>query len=285
MPETDLNKLFKAKLSRSDFIRLSKYIYSEYGIKMPETKLIMLQSRLQKRLRELKMYSYKEYIDFVFSKEGQREEIFHMIDSISTNKTDFFREPAHFDFLTKTILPEFISKRYTRGQIKFWSAGCSSGEEPYTLAIVLSEFALQHPSFNFWIYATDISTRMLKHAVTAIYPEERVKILPLTLKRRYLLKSKDSKQKTVRIVPQLRKKVTFNRLNFMSDTYNLTHNFDVIFCRNVLIYFDRATQEKVISKLCGKLKIGGYFFLGHSESIMNMNLPLKQVKPTVFIRI
>lgn len=271
---------FDAKLSKQDFERLSTFIYGQYGIKMPEAKQIMLQSRLQKRLRALKMPSFTQYIDYVFSPAGS-EEVVHMMDMVSTNKTDFFRESQHFDFLTQTVLPEFYELN-RRSFIKCWSAGCSSGEEPYTLAMVFAEFAATHPGFDFSILGSDLSTVVLQKAVTAIYPEERVDIIPLELKKKYLLKSKDRTKPTVRITPELRAKASFMRLNFMDNSYNAPDNFDIIFCRNVLIYFDRQTQEAVINKLCRHLKPNGYFFLGHSESVTGINVPLKQIKPTVF---
>lgn len=280
-----LNKVFSAQLSPSQFKKLSEFIYTEYGIKMPPEKKIMLQSRLQKRLRALKIASYKEYIDYLFSKEGMKNELFHMIDMVSTNKTDFFREPTHFDILTKEILPTLIQKGIVKGAVKVWSAGCSSGEEPYTIAIVMNEFCRLNTNCNFSILGSDISIRMLQHAATAVYDAEKVEVIPYDLKKKYLLKSKDAVNKTVRIAPFLRNKISFKRINFMSSTYNIMEKQDIIFCRNVLIYFDRETQERVIGNLCNNLKIGGYFFLGHSESIMNMNLPLKQIKPTVFMRI
>jgi len=181
-------------------------------------------------------------------------------------------------------LPEFYQVR-RQNYVKVWSAGCSSGEEPYTLAIVLSEFAKRFRGFDFQILGSDLSTIVLEKAVTAIYPEERVSVIPMDLKKKYLLKSKDRTKPTVRIVPELRAKTSFMRLNFMDDFYDVPNNFDIIFCRNVLIYFDRSTQEKVINKLCRHLKPGGYFFLGHSESVTGINVPLKQLKPTVFKRI
>jgi chemotaxis protein methyltransferase CheR len=286
MSEQNLNlsDIYRAVMSSEDFKKLSSFIYQEYGIKMPEVKKTMLQSRLHKRLRELNMTSYKDYVNYVFSKEGQQSEIIHMIDMVSTNKTDFFREPIHFDFLHSTVLPELTkANRY----LKIWSAGCSSGEEPYTIAMSLSEYITQNPgaAFDYNILATDISTRMLKTAAEAIYKEARVEVLPTSLKKRYLLKSKDRTNPTVRIIPELRHKISYQRLNFMDNHYNVPENFDIVFCRNVLIYFDRDTQEKVINRLCSKLKPNGYFFLGHSESITNFNVPLKQLKPTIFKRI
>jgi len=269
------------KLSDDEFKKLSKFIFEGFGIKMPEEKRVMLQSRLQKRLKVLNMTTYKEYVDFVFSREGQDEEVIHMIDMVSTNKTDFFREADHFEFLLSQILPEFIEQS-NKKTIKVWSAGCSSGEEPYTLAIVMSEFKEQHPEFDFSILGTDISTRILDQAREAIYKEEKADVIPLVLKKKYLLRSKDREKATVRIIQDLRKKISFQRLNFMDNNFNVTDGFDIVFCRNVLIYFNRETQERVINKLCTKLNKGGYLFLGHSESITNMNVPLVRLKPTVF---
>lgn len=285
MFDSKLNEIYRAQLTQDEFDKLSRFIYKESGIKMPPVKRVMLQSRLQKRLRELSMTTFKEYCDYVFSKEGFNNEIIHMLDVVSTNKTDFFREPVHFDFLTDHVLPEFIEKQQGSKHLKVWSAGCSSGEEPYTIAIVLANFAEKHPSFDFSIIGTDISTQILQKAVDGVYKEDRVSIVPLETKRKYFLRSKDRANPTVKVAPNIRKKVRFGRLNFMDNSYDIPETFDVVFCRNVLIYFDRETQERVIDKLCTKLRSGGYFFLGHSESIMNMNLPLKQIKPTIFQRV
>lgn len=279
-----LNEIFRAKLSDEDFKRLSEFIYTEYGIKMPPVKKIMLQSRLQKRLRELEITNFKEYVDYVFSKEGQDNEIIHMIDVVSTNKTDFYREAVHFEFLSNVVIPEYGEHTHFRYPLKIWSAGCSSGEEPYTIAIVLSECKEKYPNLEFHILGTDISTRILRQAIDAIYKENRVEGIPMSILKKYFLRSKDRTNPTVRLVPEIRKRVSFMRLNLMDPVYSVNETFDVIFCRNVLIYFDRNTQEIVINKLCGKLKTGGYFFLGHSESITGMTVPLKQIKPTIFIK-
>lgn len=283
-PDQNLSEIYKAVMSPADFKKLSSFIYNEYGIKMPEVKKTMLQSRLHKRLRELNMVSYKDYVEYLFSKEGQQTEVIHMIDMVSTNKTDFFREPIHFDFLHSTVLPELLGGIHPNRSLKIWSAGCSSGEEPYTIALSISEYAALNPgiAFDFNITATDISTRVLKHAIDGIYKEQRVEMLPINMKKKYLLRSKDRLNPTVRIIPELRKKINFQRLNFMDSHYNISESFDIIFCRNVLIYFDRETQESVINKLCTKLKPNGIFFLGHSESITNFDVPLHQLKPTIF---
>ena len=283
MQEVRMNEVYKTRLSKDDFKRLSTFIYDELGIKMPEVKKVMLQSRLQRRLIALNMHSFSEYLDFAFSKEGKHTELIQMIDLVTTNKTDFFREASHFDFLTSQILPQITANSAIRRQYKFWSAGCSSGEEPYTLAMVLLEYAEKNPMFDFSILGTDLSTRVLKKAVSAIYALERVHDIPMSLKKKYMLKSKNTEKPMVKMGPELCSKVSFQHLNFMDEYYNINETFDIAFCRNVLIYFDRITQEKVINRICTKIKPGGYLFLGHSESINNLNVPLIQIKPTIFM--
>jgi len=277
------NNVYNTALSDVEFKQLSNYIQTNYGIKMPPAKKIVLQGRLQKRLRDLQIPDFKSYVEFVFSKQGENE-IIHMMDVVSTNKTDFYREPVHFEILTNDLLPA-IYKQKGRGTIKIWSAGCSSGEEPYTLAIVLNEFKEKNPGFDFQIIGTDISTQMLQNGANAIYKEERIEIIPLTLKKKYFLRSKDITKPMVRLTKEIRNKVSFQRLNFMDTSYQMNEVFDIIFCRNALIYFERENQEDIINKLCSKLQPGGYFFLGHSESITNMKVPLKSLRPTVFTKI
>lgn len=273
-------------MTDKDFKRLSVVIYNDYGIKMPETKKIMLEGRLRKRLKANNISSYSEYCDYVLSDQGMQKELVYMIDVVSTNKTDFFREPGHFDFMNEYLYPTYAKERNNE-PLKIWSSACSTGEEPYTIAITLEEYfkSINKKAFDYTIHCTDISTQVLKKAVGAIYDESRVINIPLEIKRRYFLRSKDREERTVRIIPELRKKLTFNRLNLMDEAYAVPHNFDIIFCRNVLIYFDKEVQEKVINKLCDRLKPGGYFFLGHSESIAGMKVPLKQLKPTIFKKI
>lgn len=273
-----------AQLSDADFVKLSTFIYSNYGIKLPLSKKIMLQSRLASRLKVNNMNSYADYTKFVLSGTAGETEIINMIDLVSTNKTDFYREAMHFDFMREVVLPEYIS-RGTNEPLKIWSAASSSGEEAYTIAMVISEFIETNRRFDFEILGTDISSRILEKATLGIYPIDRVDVVPLAQKKKYLLRSKDQENPRVRIAPFLRSRTRFQRLNLMDASYNVPKEFDLIFCRNVLIYFDRETQEKVINKLCLHLKKGGYFFLGHSESISGIDVPLKPLKPTMFVKI
>lgn len=279
--EKTVSEFFKVQLSGNEFNLLSNFIYRETGIKMPPEKKIMLQSRLQKRLRSLNMTCFREYCDYVFSGNSLHSEIIHLIDVVTTNKTDFFREPHHFEYMTNVILPEIAGKDEP---MHFWSAGCSSGEEPYTLAMIVMEFleSQQNLKKKFSILGTDISTAVLQKAYNAIYKMSSVEGIPLELKRKYFLKSKIPGNNTVKIVQEVRQKVMYKRLNFMDSKFDIKDQFNIIFCRNVLIYFDRETQENVIRKLIDFLKPGGYIFLGHSESILGMDLPLIQIKPTIF---
>jgi chemotaxis protein methyltransferase CheR len=266
-------------LSTRDFARLRELIYTETGICLSPEKKTMVEVRLKRRLRTLNMETYAQYCDFVFGRKGMKEELIFLINVITTNKTDFFREPLHFEFLAQKALPELAVNGHS---IVVWSAGCSSGEEPYTLAIVLSEYAAAHPGFHFRILASDISTDMLERAEMGIYSSECVAPIPLALKRKYLLRSRDSQSPRVRVVPELRKLVDFRRLNFMDSDYMLAEKVDAIFCRNVLIYFDRATQESILRKLVHNLTPSGYLFVGHSETLHDMDLPVIPVAPALY---
>lgn len=277
----------RAGMTTTLFERLSEFIYTESGIKMPFSKKTMLEARLQKRLRVMGLSSFDEYCSYLFSPDGIANELVHMIDVVTTNKTEFFREPQHFEYLIEYVLPDLINRTGAgiRRPFMIWSAACSSGEEPYTLAMVLDQFSRKARGFSYQVLGTDISTRVLDAARDAIYDEDRTCQIPAEFRRHYLMRSKDKSRGLVRIVPELRTHVKFRRLNFMAEDFGMREKMDVIFCRNVLIYFDRTTQEKVINRLCSHLHSGGYLFTGHSETINGMNVPLSPVANTVSRRI
>lgn len=253
---------------------------------MPESKKIMLESRLQKRLRVLGFTSFTEYCNYLFSPEGTENELVHMVNAVTTNKTDFFRESAHFDYLCQKALPELITRfgSGVRRKLMIWSAGCSTGEEPYTLAMVMNEFSKEYPGlkFNFEILATDISTNVLERAKKAIYAHEKASPIPSELKKKYLLKSRDKKKDLVRIVPELRSAVKFRRLNFMDGDFRMREPIDIVFCRNVVIYFDRRTQEKLLNQFYDIMTPGGYLFMGHSETLHGLNVPFVKEHSVIY---
>jgi len=282
--EIPADPLQRSSMSNKSFDRFSRFIYETVGIKLPPAKKTMVEARLQKRLRMLKMPNHDAYLEYLFSPQGQQEELVLLIDVVTTNTTDFFREPQHFSYLSQTLLPAWHAKHNRARHLKLWSAGCSQGMEPYTLAMVLAEFTEANPGFDYSILATDISTQVLKLAVNAVYDEDRVQPVPPRMKSKFLLRSKDRSKHLVRVSQELRRKVDFQRLNFM-DNFSFERPMDIIFCRNVVIYFDKPTQFALFSKFCANLAKGGHLFIGHSESLSGMELPLKQIIPTVYVRL
>jgi chemotaxis protein methyltransferase CheR len=275
------------EISDALFLKLGKMISKKYGIKMPIEKKIMFQSRLQRRLRELNMLSFEEYANILLDANGETEEFSVMADYISTNKTEFFREKAHFDFLTSTVLPKILGQvpTYRIPMINLWSCGSSSGQESYSMAITIEEFIRSTGiKLGYFIRATDISTRMLKTAKEAIYPMELIDDISLDLKQKYFLKSKSINESKIRVVREIRDKVSFAYLNLMDDSYQIKGDFDVIFLRNTLIYFEPAVQKMVLIKVLDRLVDGGFLFIGHSESLINMDLPIQSIAPSVYIK-
>lgn len=271
-------------LSIRDYTRLCGLIYDKAGIRLGTEKKTMLEGRIRRRLKARGMTSYEQYCQYLFRQQGLSEELVPLLDVVTTNKTDFFREPGHFNFLVERTLPAWTEEKRDTRPFVVWSAGCSTGEEPYTLAIVLSEYAATHPGFRFKVLATDISTRVLEQANKGIYPREAAAPIPALLRKKYLMTSRDPDAGLIRIVPELRHLVEFRRLNFMDADYGLAEKVDAIFCRNVIIYFDRTTQEQVLGKLARNLVPRGYLFVGHAETLHEMNLPLVSVAPALYRR-
>ena len=269
-------------MTNETFALFSSFIESTLGIKMPPSKKIMLETRLGKRLRALKMNTHEEYCDYVFGKEGFQLEIQQLIDVVTTNETDFFRENKHYEFLTETVLPELLEGKRNL-QINMWSVASSTGQEAYTLSMVVEEFARkQQQSITYKILATDISETVLNIAQTGIYTEHQSEKIPELYKKRYCLRNKDKDQKLIRMKPELRQKVMFRKLNLMDNTYSIHKKYHIIFCRNVFIYFDRPTQKKVLEQIYTHLAPGGFLFMGHSENIGNVKLPLRSVATAVY---
>ncbi len=282
MPTDGVKRTIVEPMTDEIFFRFSQFIQNELGIKMPPAKKTMLQARLQKRLWKLEIDSFHKYYEYVFSPVGRENELPQMIDVVTTNKTDFFREPNHFDFLVERVLPELLNNQGLEKRVTIWCAGCSTGAEPYSLAMILHDYAERVQNFQFFILGTDISTRVLDKAKLGIYDEEAVEPVPAELRRKYLLKSKEKEKDLVRVVPEIRACIRFRHLNLIKNDFGLRETMNVVFCRNVIIYFNRETQEQVINRLYHHLTPGGYLFTGHSETLNGLSVPLKAVAHTVY---
>lgn len=264
-------------ITTDEFHRFRTLIYDESGISLSDQKQSLLASRLSKRLRDLGAATFSEYYAKV-TEDPTREEFTRMLDLISTNKTDFFREPKHFDFLRERILPELESTK----RIRIWSSACSSGEEPYTIAMTLYEGVQNPERWDFKILASDLSTRVLAKAAAGTYDQDRFRDVPSDVIKRHFLRGRGDHTGVFKVKPHLASAITFRRLNLMDDHFPIKNPLDLIFCRNVMIYFDRPTQETLINKFHQYLKPGGYLFIGHSESLQWITHPFKSLAPTIY---
>lgn len=271
-----------ANLSADGLDDFAEVVTAQLGIRMPPGKRGMLRGRLERRARELDLDLREYHRRFFEDPAAQAAEFQHLLDLATTNKTDFFREPTHFTHLTDQVVPAWRAAP-PGGVFRVWCAGCATGEEAYTLAIVLLEARARH-DFAFSILATDVSTRALQVALRAIYPEEQARPVPPTLRSKYLLRGRDSAARLVRIAPEVRALVRFGHLNFLAPRYGIPQPVDVVFFRNVMIYFDRETQRAVVARMCRHLRAGGFLFIAHAETLEGLGLPLRLVGPGVFQR-
>ncbi len=255
------------ELDENHFNLFREIIYQEAGIKLSDMKKALVQSRLLRRLRELHIYSYEDYYSFL--QDNYAQEIINLINCITTNKTEFFREARHFDFMHQIVLPEYVKMK--KKTLRIWCAGCSTGEEPYTIAITLLEFFKDTQMPDIKILATDIDTHVLELALDGRYKKEILEMLNVDMLRRYFLKGSDVNVGFYRVKDHVKKYIYFRRLNLLSDNYPMKNQFDIIFCRNVIIYFDKDTQKRLFGKFHQYLKDDGYLFLGHSESLTDEN--------------
>jgi chemotaxis protein methyltransferase CheR len=273
-----------SQLSDRHFRTIAELVDQQVGIKLPAAKRLMLEGRLLKRVRALNYSDVNEYVEHLFDAAHFDTELIHLIDCVTTNKTDFFREPSHFSYMKGVAVPEILRRRGRGARpLKIWSAACSTGMEAYTIAMVLDDMNFAGTSFQFSVLGTDISTSVLHLAETGIYTAEMIAPVPAEFAKRYFLSSRDPSRDEVRVVPRLRRCTNFMRMNLMDEAYPVDRDVDIIFCRNVLIYFDKPTQRKVVEQLCSHLRPGGYFIVGHSESMIHNELTaLQQLKPTIF---
>jgi chemotaxis protein methyltransferase CheR len=271
-------------LSDRYFKAFAEVIEKRVGIKLPPAKQTMVEGRLRKRVRALDLAHLNDYAQHFFDRGHLEAELPHLIDCVTTNKTDFFREPSHFEFLRNVAVPALLKLHATRtASLKIWSSACSTGAEAYTIAMVLQEMSEQRRDFRFSILGTDISTDVLREAKAAIYPTAFIEPVPAAMRQRYVLVAKQAGRGVARIAPELRSLTRFERLNLMDPQYPVDGDVDVIFCRNVLIYFDKPTQQAVVERLASHLRPGGYLLLGHSESMAGSGVAgISQIVPTVF---
>ncbi len=275
-------------LSSLDFNRIATLISTEVGIKLPPAKRLMLEGRLRKRVRALGLESFDQYCDHLFRRDGLAQERPFLINAVTTNKTDFFREPEHFTLLERQLVPALVAARRNERKplLKIWSAASSTGAEAYTLAMVLNDLAVERGDFRFAILGTDISTAVLAQGRRAVYPAEMVAPVPPEKQSRYVMHArKPGMRPEVRMSPELRSFVRFAHLNLMDKRYPVDRDVDVIFLRNVLIYFEKRDQEAVIGRLIEHLHPGGYLVLGHSESMVGTSITMRQVAPAVFQKV
>jgi chemotaxis protein methyltransferase CheR len=275
--------MLNSELGDIDFERISRLVYTHCGINLHDGKKELVKARLGKRLREGAFKSFGDYYHHVITPEGT-DELITMIDSLSTNLTYFFREESHFVKL-RQILPELLlspdrGSHSQRGKLRIWSAGCSTGEEPYSLAMTVCECINGKPA-DIKITATDISTRVLRSAVRGIFHQDKLKNIPSDVFKKYFQLGCGQWEGHFRIKKGVREMIQFLRFNLM-ETPPANYLFDVIFCRNVMIYFDKTTQGELVNRFSNCLNKGGYFFIGHSESLTGLDHRLKYVEPSVY---
>ena len=267
------------EIDEKEYNYISTLIHNLCGINLHDGKKELVRARLSKRLRILGLGSFKQYIKYV-EDDATKEEFSNMVDALSTNLTSFFREEKHFEFLRDNVIPEWSNNK-TNQTIKIWSAGCSSGEELYTIAIVLHEAENLLKKKQVKILATDISSRMLEVARKAGYKEDRITKIPKDIQRKYFLKGDNGFSGHYLVKQVLREMVTRSRLNLLGD-WRMKGKFDLIFCRNVMIYFDKPTQETLVNRYWNVLNPGGYLFIGHSESLTGIKHRFKYSQPTIY---
>lgn len=279
------HNLHERKMSHETFKRFKNFIQGHIGISMPDAKKIMVESRLLRRLKALELSTYQDYEKYFFSPEGTANEIPRFIECITTNKTDFFREVSHFNYLTDTVLPEIIRcQHHHHGDIRLWSGASSTGEEAYTMAMFMENFLENHPGVNYKILATDISEKVLNVGQHGVYSIEDCAPIPMEFKRKYCLLSKDKENPTIRINKTIRKKVLFKHINLTTDSYMVKKKYHIIFLRNVMIYFNKDIQSRILHNLYTHLHPDGFLFLGHSENLPDNSIPFKRVGPSIYVK-
>jgi chemotaxis protein methyltransferase CheR len=263
-------------LTAAEFEEIRRLAYEKFGLDLRQGKEELVSARLGRKIRESHCRSFREYYRHVLD-DATGEALIGMIDALATNHTSFLREPAHFEFLKERVLPALMS----RSTIDIWSAACSTGEEPYTIAFTILEKMSPADYAKLRILATDISTKALDSARRAVYPSERFTEFPAAWMSRFLLRGQGQWKGWYRMKPEVTGTVEFARLNLV-EPFAPNRHFPLIFCRNVMIYFDKPTQERLVNRLAEYLEPGGYLFVGHAESLTGVSHPLQYVQPAIY---
>jgi chemotaxis protein methyltransferase CheR len=265
-----------------EFARFQALIYQEAGIRLAAGKEALLVGRLSKRLRALELDTFGAYCDLVEKDVVERT---RMLEAVCTHETHFFREPRHFELLERTVLPEW-RRRADAGlrarRVRVWSAAASSGEEPYTLAMILHHHLPASDGWEVEVLATDFSEAVLARARSALYPVEKAREIPAPYLKKYMMRGTRTQEGRMKVGPEVQGLVRFGRVNLNDATYPVSGRFDLIFCRNVLIYFDRASRAGVVERLLDRVEPNGLFFLGHAESLNGVTTRVRTVAPTVY---
>lgn len=269
----------KISLSDMEFDKLRDLVFKVSGISLAATKKELVISRFTKRVKALKLQSFSDYYDLLVSSSGFSE-VQNFINSITTNKTDFFREAHHFDFIVSTFVPQVVASG--KRVVRVWSAACSTGEEPYTIAMVMAKHLVEPYNIPVKILATDIDTSVLNTAARGVYESGVLNTVPEEYMKRYFLRGKGDSLGLFKIKDEIKQMVTFKQLNFIAPEYPITSTFDMIFCRNVIIYFNPETKKMVVNRLFRYLNDGGYIMMGHSETLFNMIDGLVYLKNTIY---
>ena len=266
--------------TRKDFDFLRRIAHERTGIVVSDDKFDMFYARLSRRLRHLGLTSFADYCRHLRQDQGG-DEALELVNAITTNLTAFFRERHHFDFLREEIVPGFLSRHPKAAPFRIWSAGCSTGEEPYSLAMTLLENWPRHRQDDLHLYATDIDSNVLATAATGIYPAERVRDLPPATLKRWFLRGKGGQAGKVRVKPELQRPLSFSQLNLLGP-WHWDEPMQVIFCRNVIIYFGQEDKTRLVERFADALVDGGYLVIGHSETLKRANSPFEPVGRTIY---
>lgn len=273
--------MLELEIDQREFDAFRELIYRESGIKLSDLKKALVQARISRRCRNLHIETFRDYYNYLV--DNYDHEKIEFINSITTNKTEFFRENQHFKYMNEVVLPEFEKSK--RKKLRIWSAGCSTGEEPYTISLTVHEYFKNRKMPDFKILATDIDTRVLETAVQGVYKHDEVADIELPLLQKYFFRGTGDNAGLFKVKDVLKKTISFRRLNLMDEKYPMRGQFDLVFCRNVIIYFDKKDQVVLFQKIHRHMYPGSYLFIGHSENISNITADFKLVGNTMYQRI